>query len=104
MGNLLTYMEVGSMDLTKIETMLNLADSGQDHFVEYWADMAFNALYEQGISKTYLNSNEATGIIAKSVTDIIEDGKLSTTTLSLIATLRINHPHSEDNAEEQTNV
>lgn len=84
------------MDLAKIKTMLNLADSGQDAFVENWAGMAFNALYEQGVSKSYLNSDEATGIIAKATTDLIEDGDLSTTTLSLIATLRINHPHTED--------
>lgn len=85
------------MDLSKLKTMLNLADSGQDDFVESWADMAVSALYEQGISLVYLNSEQATGIIAKAVTDLIEDGDLSNTTLSLIATLRANHPHSEDN-------
>ncbi|MBQ6447088.1 MAG: hypothetical protein IJJ10_06450 [Bacillus sp. (in: Bacteria)] len=85
-----------TLNLTKIETMLNLADSGQDQFVEYWAGMAYNALYEQGISHAYLDKDDATGIIAKATTDLIEDGNLSTTTLSLIATLRVNHPHSED--------
>ena len=84
------------MDLAKIKVMTNLADSGQDDFVSYWANMAFNALYEQGISENYLNSDKATGIIAKAVTDLIEDGNLTSTTLSLIATLRANHPHSED--------
>ena len=87
------------MDLQKIKVMLNLADSGQDVFVENWANMAKNALYEQGISNTFLESENATGIIAKATTDLIEDGNLTSTTLSLIATLRINHPHSEDEEE-----
>ena len=79
-----------------IKTMTNLAESGQDDFVNDWAAMAKLSLYEQGISNTFLNSNDAQYIIAKAVTDLIEDGNFSNTTLSLIATLRCNHPHSED--------
>ena len=80
----------------KIKSMTNLADSGQDQFVDDWAMMAKTSLHEQGISNTFLNSTEAEYIIAKAVTDLIEDGEFSNTTLSLIATLRVNHPHSED--------
>lgn len=80
-----------------IGNMTNLADSGQDQFVQNWAQMAQITLYEQGISNTFLNSSDAQYILAKAVTDLIEDGNLSSTTLSLIATLRANHPHSEDN-------
>jgi len=79
-----------------IKTMTNLADSGQDDFVTDWVEMAKVSLYEQGISHTFLNSNDGQYIIAKAVTDLIEDGNFSTTTLSLIGTLRVNHPHSED--------
>lgn len=79
-----------------IATMTNLADSGQDDFVTDWTEMAKVSLYEQGISKVFLNSIEAQYILAKAVTDLIEDGNFSATTLSLIGTLRINHPHSED--------
>lgn len=79
-----------------IKTMTNLADSGQDSFVEDWAMMATTMLYEQGVSQTYLDSENAEYLIAKAVTDLIEDGNFSQTTLSLIATLRVNHPHSED--------
>lgn len=79
-----------------IGTMLNLADSGQDEFVQDWVQMARTMLYEQGISNAYLNSTNAQYILAKAVTDLIEDGDLTSTTLSLIATLRVNHPHSED--------
>lgn len=79
-----------------IKTMTNLADSGQDDFVTDWVEMAKLSLYEQGISHTFLNSNDGQYIIAKAVTDLIEDGNFSNTTLSLIGTLRINHPHSED--------
>lgn len=79
-----------------IATMTNLADSGQDDFVTDWVEMAKITLYEQGVSNTYLATNSAQYIIAKVVTDLIEDGDLTKTTLSLIATLRINHPHSED--------
>ena len=80
-----------------INNMTNLADSGQDSFVEDWAEYARTQLYEQGISHAFINSANADYIIAKMVTDLVEDGELSSTTLSMIATLRVNHPHSEDN-------
>lgn len=87
-----------------IKTMTNLADSGQDDFVRDWAEMARITLYEQGVSNAFLNSNEAEYILAKVVTDLIEDGDLSKTTLQIIATLRVNHPHSEDITEGGGNV
>lgn len=77
--------------------MTNLADSGQDEFVADYAELAKLTLYEQGISKKFINSNEAAYIIAKVVTDLVEDGNLSNFTMGFIATLRVNHPHSEDN-------
>lgn len=80
-----------------INNMTNLADSGQDSFVEDWAEYARTQLYEQGVSHAFINSAKADYIIAKMVTDLVEDGELSSTTLSMIATLRVNHPHSEDN-------
>ena len=79
-----------------IGVMTNLADSGQDQFVEDWTQMAKTMLYEQGISKTFLNSSNAQYLLAKCVTDLIEDGDFTSTTRDLIATLRANHPHSED--------
>lgn len=79
-----------------IKNMTNLADSGQDEFVENWNEMAKTMLYEQGISNKFLNSQKAEYLLAKAVTDLIEDGNFTSTTLSLIATLRCNHPHSED--------
>lgn len=80
-----------------IKNMTNLADSGQDDFVENYTELAKQTLYEMGISNTYLASANAAYILAKVVTDLVEDGELSNTTNALIATLRINHPHSEDN-------
>lgn len=85
-----------SPNLETIARMTNLGESGQDSFVSDWATMAQTSLYEQGISRTYLESDEASYIIAKAVTDLIEDGDLSTTTLSIVNTLRVNHPHTED--------
>ena len=82
-----------------IKTMTNLADSGQDDFVNDWTQMARTLLYEQGISNAFLNSENAKYILAKAVTDLIEDGNLSSTSLSMIATLRTNHPHTEDNED-----
>lgn len=79
-----------------IKNMTNLADSGQDDFVKNYAELAKQTLYEMGVSKKYLASNDAAYILAKVVTDLVEDGELSNTTNSLIATLRVNHPHSED--------
>ena len=79
-----------------VATMTNLADSGQDAFVGNYTELAKNMLYEQGVSNKYLTSNAAAYILAKVVTDLIEDGNLSNTTNSMIATLRVNHPHSED--------
>lgn len=79
-----------------IASMTNLEGSGQDTFVQNYTQLAFNTLYEMGVSKTYLNSDAASYILAKVVTDLVEDGDLSSTTNALIATLRTNHPHSED--------
>ena len=36
-----------------IGVMTNLADSGQDEFVQDWAQMAKTMLYEQGVSNIY---------------------------------------------------
>lgn len=83
-----------------VANMTNLADSGQDAFVENYTELAKITLYEMGVSNTFINSNNAAYILAKVVTDLVEDGNLSNTTNSLIATLRVNHPHSED----ETNV
>ena len=57
-----------------IKTMTNLADSGQDDFVTDWVEMAKATLHEQGISNNFLNSTQAQYILAKVVTDLIEDG------------------------------
>lgn len=80
----------------KIANMTNLADSGQDKFVENWTDFAKTMCYEQGVSYKFLNSKEGENFLAKYVTDTIEDGQLSTLAKDLLATLRVNHPHSED--------
>lgn len=79
-----------------VANMANLADSGQDAFIENYTELAKQTLYEMGVSHKYLTSNAAAYILAKVVTDLIEDGNFSNTTNSLIATLRVNHPHSED--------
>lgn len=85
-----------------IANMTNLADSGQDQFVENWTEYAKLTLYEQGVSHKFINSSQASYILAKIVTDIVEDGNLSKAAATFIASLRINHPHSED--EEASNV
>lgn len=79
-----------------IANMTNLGDSGQDTFVKNWAEYAKLTLYEQGVSNKFINSAAASYILAKIVTDIVEDGTLSKAAESMIATLRVNHPHSED--------
>lgn len=79
-----------------IANMTNLGDSGQDQFVQNWAEYAKLTLYEKGVSKKFINSADAAYILAKIVTDLVEDGDLSKTAENMIATLRINHPHSED--------
>ena len=85
-----------------IASMTNLGDSGQDPFVRNWTEYAKLTLYEQGVSYKFINSAVASYILAKIVTDIVEDGTLSKATETMIATLRINHPHSED--EEASDV
>jgi len=86
-----------------IANMTNLADSGQDEFVQNWAELAKLTLYEQGVSNKFINSDKAAYFLAKIVTDLVEDGALSKTSETLIAALRVNHPHSEDN-EGASNV
>jgi hypothetical protein len=82
-----------------IANMTNLADSGQDKFIENWTEYAKLTLYEQGVSYKFINSTGAAYILAKIVTDTIEDGTLSKMAENMIATLRVNHPHSEDNSD-----
>lgn len=85
------------MNLEKIKTMTNLADSGQDDFVTYWANYACLMLYEQGVSQTFISSDNSNGIIASIVTELIDNnGEISNTTRDLIKSLRVGHPHSED--------
>ena len=48
-----------------IGVMTNLADSGQDEFVQDWTEMAKQSLYEQGISNKYLNSDKANTYLLK---------------------------------------
>lgn len=79
-----------------IASMANLGDSGQDKFTENYAAYAKLKLYEQGISYKFLNSVSAEYVLGKAVTDLVEDGGFSKDLNDLIATLRINHPHSED--------
>lgn len=79
-----------------IANMTNLGDSGQDKFIKNWTEYAKLTLYEQGVSKKFIDSEGAAYILAKIVTDIVEDGTLSKVAESMIATLRVNHPHSED--------
>lgn len=79
-----------------IANMTNLGDSGQDKFIENWTEYAKLTLYEQGVSHKFINSDRASYILAKIVTDIVEDGALSKAAETMIAALRVNHPHSED--------
>ena len=79
-----------------VANMTNLADSGQDAFVHDWTEYAKLKAYEQGVSYKFLNSEAASYFLGKMVTDLIEDGTLSRDAMDMIATLRINHPHSED--------
>jgi hypothetical protein len=79
-----------------IASMTNLGDSGQDKFIENWKEYAKLKLYEQGISRKFINSVEASYVLGKAVTDLVEDGGFSKDLIDLLATLRVNHPHSED--------
>lgn len=79
-----------------IASMTNLGDSGQDNFIKDWTGFAKMLLSERGVSNTFINGASSAYIISKIITDMIEDGSLSSTTESLIATLRVNHPISED--------
>lgn len=92
-------MGVFEMQNEIIGNMTNLGDSGQDKFVENWTEYAKLTLYEQGVSKKFIDSEGAAYILAKIITDIVEDGNLSKAAESMIATLRVNHPHSEDQSD-----
>lgn len=79
-----------------ISNMTNVGDSGQDGFVSDWTEFAKNLLSERGVSQKYINSTASAYILAKIVTDMIEDGELSKISETFIASLRVNHPKSED--------
>jgi hypothetical protein len=80
-----------------VASMANLGDSGQDPFVRDWTEYAKLKAYEQGVSYKFLNSAAASYFLGKMVTDLVEDGTLSKDAMDMLATLRVNHPHSEDN-------
>lgn len=86
-----------------ISNMTNIADSGQDGFVSDWSEFAKNLLRERGVSEKYIKSAASAYILAKIVTDMVEGGELSKTSEIFIASLRINHPRSEDE-EGESNV
>lgn len=79
-----------------ISSMTNIADSGQDGFAADWTEFAKNLLRERGVSAKYIASPASAYILGKIVTDMVEDGDLSGVTESMIASLRVNHPVSED--------
>lgn len=83
-----------------VASLSNIGDSGQDQFVQDQKELAKITLHEMGISQKFLNSKEASYVLGKFATDNVEDGNLSTTMKELIATLRVNHPHSEDEGQE----
>ena len=79
-----------------ISNMTNIGDSGQGGFVSDWGEFAKHLLRSRGISEKYINSAASAYILAKIVTDMVEDGELSKTSETFIASLRVNHPKSED--------
>lgn len=79
-----------------ISNMTNVGDSGQDSFVSDWSEFAKSLLRERGVSEKYINGENSAYILAKIVTDMTDNGELSKTSESIIASLRINHPKSED--------
>lgn len=83
-----------------VASLSNIGDSGQDQFVQDNKELAKITLHEMGISKKFLDSESASFVLGKFVTDNVEDGELSTTMERLIGTLRANHPHSEDKEHE----
>ena len=83
-------------NLEIISNMTNVADSGQNGFISDWTEWAKNLLSERGVSKKYINSAASAYILAKIVSDVIDGGELSKTSESIIASLRVNHPKSED--------
>lgn len=87
-----------------IANMSNIGDSGQNSFVEDWGAFAKELLYESGVSRKYINSPAAAYYLAKIVTDMVDTGALSSLSNQFIATLRVNHPHSEDEEEGGGNV
>ena len=79
-----------------ISNMTNVGDSGQDGFVADWTEFAKNLLRERGVSEKYINGTASAYILAKILTDMIEDGELSKVSEGIISSLRVNHPKSED--------
>ena len=80
-----------------VASLNNLGDSGQDTFAEDKATQAKILLYANGISKTFLNSEDGAYIVAKVVEDLLDTGGITTfTDKYFLAPLRIAHPRSED--------
>ena len=87
-----------------ISNMTNVGDSGQGSFIADQAELAKNILRERGVSEKYINGVASAYILGKIVTDMVENGELSKTSESIIASLRVNHPKSEDREGGESNV
>jgi hypothetical protein len=73
--------------------------NSNDQFTEDKATQAKIILYQNGISKKFLDSEEGAYIIGKVVEDLIDAGGITTfTDKYILAPIRVNHPHREDKA------
>lgn len=90
--------EVEKMERTQKEIVASISNlDSNDKFTEDKTTQAKIILYENGISKKYLDSEDGAYIIGKVVEDLIDAGGITPfTDKYLLAPIRVNHPHSED--------
>ena len=71
--------------------------NSEEQFTKDKTTQAKIILYENGISKKFLDSEDGAYIIGKVVEDLIDAGGITAfTDKYLLAPIRVNHPHSED--------
>lgn len=81
--------------LMKVKDMTNYTSDYHDKFLSGWIAEAKSILSNSGVNDETIDSDCSVGVIAQIITDIVDNGGLSSMTLNRISQLALTHPRKE---------
>lgn len=81
--------------LEKVKVMTNYTSEYHNEFLSGWIAEAKNILANSGVSDEAIDSSRSVGVIAQIITDIVDNGGLSTMTTNRISQLALTYPRKE---------